>query len=224
MKGKNLGKLKSVENFKSEIEETKTLIFALETQVVATKQLLSFTKAKTSPDYHKFKKHLEVSEDQIKKLYELGYVALFANFECFQCELLKDLFKKYPTSFRSEKTIRFEDIKDFENIKEIKDYFVDSLAIDKSYDIEMWVKFLEQKFSIKVFKSKKELSNFRMLNSLRNIILHSGSRTNAKFRGEMRTFIKTPVPLGEVFKLDRMKYFQILHGYFVKLIANLERV
>lgn len=223
MKSKGLGKLKSVENFKNEIEETKTLIFALEIQVVATKELLTFINAKTSPDYHKFKKHLEVSEDQLKKLYELGYVALFANFECFQFELLKDLFKKYPSSFRSEKTIKFDDIKDFENIKEIKDYFVDSLAIDKSYEVETWVKFLEQKFSIKVFKTKKELIHFRGLNSLRNIILHSGSKTNSKFRGEMKTVIKTPVPLGETFKLDRKKYFQVLYSFFARLVVNLEK-
>jgi len=49
MKSKGLEKFKSVENFKSEIEETKTLIFALETQVMATKELLTFVDAKSEP-------------------------------------------------------------------------------------------------------------------------------------------------------------------------------
>jgi len=62
-----------------------------------------------------------------------------------------------------------------------------------------------------------------MLNSLRNIILHSGGKTNSKFRGEMKTLIRAPIPLGETFKTDRKKYFQILHSFFTKLVINLEK-
>ena len=215
--------LKSVQNFKTELEETHTLIHALEAQMEATKAVLEFTKAKEKTEYQKFKKYLEISERQMRKLYELGFIALFANFECFMFEMLKELFKKYPSSFSSEKIIKFEDIKDFKKIKDVKDYFIDSLAIEKSYDIETWINFLNQKFGIVVFKKKKDLLRFKALNSLRNIIMHSGGKTNSKFRKEMRGFIKSPVPIGKTINLDRQRYFSILYGTLGMLIGDIEK-
>lgn len=223
MKNKKLKDFKSLKNFKLEIEETSTLINALEAQVIATRQLMAFIKAESSPEYKQYKKYLEISDDQIKKTYELGFIALFANFECFMFEFLKELLNKYPSSFKSEKILKFDDIKDFEKISEIKEYLIDAYAIEKSYEIETWTNFLMQKFKIKVFKSAKDLSRFKALNSLRNIILHSGSRTNSKFRNEMRLFLKMPVPLGEKFSLDRREYFGVLFMTLTHLIANLEK-
>lgn len=223
MKNKNTKNLKSLENFKQQIEETYDLINTLEAQIIATNELLEFTGAKKSLDYPKFEKLLNVTDSQSKKLYELGFISFFANFECFMFEFLKDLFKKYPSSFHSEKTIKYDDIKDFENTKEIKDYFIDSLAIDKSYDIDTWNNFLSQKFGIKIFKKSKDLAFLKALNSLRNIILHSGSKTNSKFRNDMRSFIKSPVPIGQDFNLDRKKYFIILYRTLKKIIQDLEK-
>lgn len=222
MKKGQLKNLKSLQNFKSELEETHTLIHALETQIMATEQLLDFIKAKSSPDYEKFQKYLEINEKQTSKLFELGFVALFANFECFMFEILKELFKKYPTSFRSEKIVKYEDLKDFSNIAEIKEYFIDSVAIEKSYDIEAWAEFLLKRFHIKVFTSKKDLERIRALNALRNIILHSGGKTNSRFRKEMSPLLKSPVPIGKPFSLNRKKYFGTLYNRFSILIRNVE--
>ncbi len=215
--------LKSLENFKRELDETHTLIHALEAQMAAAEAVLEFTKAKESPEYEKFRKYLEISEGQMRKLYELGFIALFANFECFMFEILKDLFKRYPGSFAPEKIIKFEDIKHFKKVKDIKDYFIDSVAIEKSYDIESWTDFLHQKFGLNIFKSKKDLIKLKALNSIRNIILHSGSKTNSKFSKEMKGFINSPVPIGEKFNLDMKKYFGILYGTLINLITNFEK-
>jgi hypothetical protein len=223
MRLKNKCRFDSLKNFKDEIDATNTLIQALEIQIEATRELLKFTKAESKPEYTKYKNLLEVSEKQIEKLYELGFVAFFANFECFMFEFLKELFRKYPSSFKSEKIVRFEDIKGFENVSDIKDYFIDSYAIEKSYDIETWTNFLAQKFDIKIFKNKKDLQRFKALNSLRNLILHSGSKTNSKFRNEMKIFIKSSVPLGRSFNLDRKKYFAILYAMLKLMIITIER-
>jgi len=223
MKKKNLQNLRSLNNLEHEVEETYLLIQALETQAFTTKEFLELIKAKDRPGYKEFKKFLEISDKQINKLNELGFIALFANFECFVFELLKDLFKKYPTSFKSEKIAKFEDIKDFKNIKEVKDFFIDSLAIEKSYDIERWANLLLQKFGIAIFKKKKELSLLLALNSLRNIIMHSGSKTTSKFRKEMKSFIKVPVPIGKPFKPDMKKYFTTLYNILRTLIKNIKK-
>jgi hypothetical protein len=218
----NLKTFSSIKNFKLGLEETHLLIHALEAQMGAAEAVLEFTKAKENPEYTKFKKYLEISEKQLTKFYELGFIGLFANFECFMFELTKELFKKYPSALESEKIIKFEDIKHYKEVKDIKDYFIDSVAIEKSYDIDVWSNFLNNKFKIKVFKNKKEFKRIKALNSLRNIMLHSGSKTNAKFSKEMKDFIKTPVPIGKDLGLDRKKYFGVLYTTFSTLVSTLE--
>jgi len=220
---KNLANFKSVKNFGKEILDTYTLVNAFNAQAVTTSEFLTFTKAKDKPDYQKFKHLLEIDSKQTEKLYELGFIALFANFECFMFEFLKELFKKYPTSFKSEKIIKFEDIKDFKDVIDIKDYFIDSFAIEKSYEIDTWKIFLSQKFGIKIFANKKDFERLKLLNFLRNLILHSGSKTNSKFRNDLKPFLKSPVPLGERFSLSREKYFGRLYVILKLLITNLEK-
>ena len=199
------------------------MIHAIEAQIVATREFMSFTKAQESADWNKFKKLLEITDRQVEKIYELGFIAFFANFECFMFELLKELFIKYPAHFQSEKLIKFEDINKLSSVDDIKHYFIDTIAIEKSYDIETWNTFLSTKIGIKIFKSQKESNNLKALNSLRNLFLHSGAKTNSKFRREMKLLIKSYVPIGELVRLDRRKLFGGLYGLLRNVIENAEK-
>lgn len=224
MKNLNLKNLKSLSNLKMEVEETRLLVRALEAQIGATEQLLDFTKAKTRPDYKQFKKYLEINNKQISKLHELGFIALFANFECFMFEMLKELFRKYPSSFQSEKVLKFEDIKDFKKVTEVKNYLIDSVAIEKSQDIESWATFLSQRFGIEIFKTKKDLERMKLLNALRNITLHSGGKTNSRFRKQVSGILKSKIPIGKAHSLDMKKFFAGLYGELSGLIRDLEKM
>ncbi|HCR52689.1 TPA: hypothetical protein DIV48_03560 [Candidatus Kaiserbacteria bacterium] len=220
----NSKNLKSLINLKKEVQETYLLIHALEAQIGATEQLLDFTKAKTHPGYGQFKKYLEINDNQMVKLYELGFIALFANFECFMFEILKELFKKYPSSFQSERVLKFEDVKDFKKVLEVKNYFIDSIAIEKSQDIDTWATFLTQRFGIKIFKTKKDLERLKLLNALRNITLHSGGKTNSRFSKQVGGILKSKVPIGETHKLDMKKFFVRLYAELNNLVQNTERI
>lgn len=223
MKKKFLKNLKSIREFKQKINKTYIFIHGLESTIGATEAVLDFTKARSSPDYKKFKNLLEFDDSRKAYLFELGFIALFANFEFFMSDFLKELFLKYPSSFESEKMIRFEEIDDFKNITEIKRYFVDSVAIEKSYDIKSWLDYLDKKFGIKIFKTKKQLHGFLMLNALRNIFMHAGGKTNSKFRNEMKTFLKAKVSSGQEVSLDRKKYFEVLYYELNCIIKNLKK-
>ncbi|MDP3051923.1 MAG: hypothetical protein Q8N42_00250 [bacterium] len=224
MKKRQLKNLKSVQEFKKSIDKTHVFIHGLESNIAATEAVLDFTKAKSSPDYKKFKKFLEFDDTKKAYLFELGFIALFANFEFFMSNFLKELFLKFPSSLKSEKILRLEEINDFEDIKEIKEYLADLVAIEKSYDIKSWLDCLNKKFNIKVFKTKKHLQRFLMLNSLRNAYMHAGSITNSKFRNEMKVFLKSKVPLNQKIGLDRKKYFEILYFELNFIIKNFEKV
>lgn len=212
MKNQRLKNLKSIREFKKSIDKTHIFIHGVEYTILATEELLDFTKAKSSPDYKKFKKFLEFDDTRKSYLFEIGFIALFSNFEFFMSNFLKELFIKYPSSIKNEKTVCLDEINDFKNTKEIKEYFADLTAIEKSYSIKSWVDFLNKKFNIQVFKTKTQLKRFLMLNSLRNLYMHGGSVTNANFRKEMKNFLKTSVPLGYKINFDRRRYFEILYS------------
>lgn len=219
---KDLLKFRSIKNLKSTVEETHTLINALNSQIIATRQLINFTKMQSNPGYNKFKKYLEIDNEQIQKLFELGFIKLFADFECFMYEFLKDLFKKYPSSLQEDEPLTYKDIKHLKKIKDVKEYVIDSQAIKKSYDIETWSCLIFQKYGITVFGDNDELRRFKALSSLRNIFLHSGAKTNSKFQKEMKNFLNTPVPIGMNFSLNRIEYFEILYRTLKHLVLNIE--
>lgn len=220
----NLKDFQSLKNLKTSMEDTCEFIISMETQIIATKAFLDFTKAKERPEYQKFKKNLEIEDKQMIKLYELGFIALFANFECFMFEFLKDLFIKYPESFITEKIFKFDDIQHLEKIDEIKNFLVDMIAIDKSYELDKWLDFIFQKYEIKLFSDKKALTRFKALNALRNIMLHSGGKTNSKFSKDMKKFIQLPVPIGNTVGLDRKTYFLRLNKEIADLIKDMEQL
>lgn len=224
MKRKILKNLKSVREFKQKINKTHIFIYGLEATIGATEAVLDFTKARSSPDYKKFKKFLEFDDSRKAYLFELGFIALFAIFESFMPNFLKELFLKFPSSLKNEKILRLEEIDDFKNIKEIKEYLADLVAIEKSYDVKNWSDCLNKKFNIKIFKTKKHLRRFLMLNSLRNLYMHAGGITNSKFRNEMKVFLKSKVPLNQKVDLDRRKYFEILYFELNFIIKNLEKI
>jgi len=221
MKKPHLKSFKPVQEFKENIDKTHVFIHGLESTIAATEVVLDFTKARNSPDYGKYKHLLEFDDIKISYLYELGFISLFSNFEFFMFDFLKKLFLKYPTSINNEKNICLEEIVDFKNVKDVKEYFADIIAIEKSYDIKSWVDFLGKKFNIKVFKTKKQLQRFLMLNALRNLYMHSGGITNAKFRREMKSFIKIRVPLGQKLGFDRRRYFEILYHELCCIVMEL---
>lgn len=222
MKKCNLRELKSIKEFKDSIDRTHVFIHSLESTIVATEAFLDFTKAKADPNYKKFEKFFEFDEAKKSYLFELGFIALFANFEFFMYSLLREIFLKYPGSYKSERILCFEEISDFKKVKEIEEYFVDIFAVEKSYDIKTWSSFLENKFNIKFFKDEKHFKRFSALNSMRNPYMHSGGVTNSKFRKEMKSFLKTKVPLGEKLGFNRREYFEILYRE-LNLIINIAK-
>ena len=224
MKKKQFKNLKSVQEFKKNIGKTHVFIHGLRSNIATTEATLDFTKAKNSPDYKKFKELLEFDDTKKSYLFEIGFIVLFSNFEFFMVNILKELFKKYSGSIKNEKIFCLDEINDFKDVKEIREYIIDLTAVEKSYDIKSWLDYLGRKFGIKIFKTKKHLDRFLMLNSLRNLYMHAGGITNSKFRRETKIFLKGTVPLNKEVGLDRRKYFEILYSELTFLIKNLEKL
>ena len=151
--------LNSIENFKKNIKKTYQFFISLDANIFATKEVFKKFKVRKRSEFKKYTNIIELlkfNKARLSYLHELGFIALFSNFEFFMYDLLRDLFKKYPKSFKTEKIFNYEEISEFKNIKEIKEYIVDSLAIEKAYDIKSWCEFINRNFKITIFKTKKQ--------------------------------------------------------------------
>ena len=98
----------------------------------------------------------------------------------FPCSLiLKELYSKQPKAIPSDKTVKAEDILQFKNYKSVKDYLIDAISIENSYDIETWNNTSQKLFNIKPI-SEEIMVRLMIMNSMRNMFLHSGGHWNSK--------------------------------------------
>jgi len=79
----------------------------------------------------------------------------------------------------TEKTIKAEDILQFKNYNSVRDFLIDSIAIEYSYDLELWNNTTERLFNLKPIPAEVK-GKLMILNSMRNLFLHSGGHWNSK--------------------------------------------
>lgn len=123
---------------------------------------------------------LDFTEEKENDIYELGFIRVFAVFESFMYDLLIEIYKKYPNSIPYERKIEVSEIINFNSKKSVIDFVIDQIAVENSYDVNIWEKTLNKSFNIYPFKDQEEKKNFMVLNVIRNMVLHSGRKMNSK--------------------------------------------
>lgn len=124
-------------------------------------------------------KFVMFDDAHFEKIFELGFIGLFANFEHFMYEFLKELYTKQPKAIPPDKTIRAEDLLQFNTYKSVKEYLIDTIAIENSYEIETWNNTSQKLFNIKPVSDDIKVK-LMIMNSMRNMFLHSGGHWNSK--------------------------------------------
>lgn len=216
----------SVTNFRRSIDKTNRLINSIIGNITAVEALLNYlSKSDKKVLDHPIPKSLKLEKEDTEYIYELGFIALFANFEAFAHQIIRDLIHKYPKCLiESDKTIKVGDIFSMGSGRKMKEYIIDEIAIENSGQIELWSKYLEGRFNIKVMPNEKFCEQLCILNELRNIFVHSGGVTTTLFIAKMRKYFKSSIPLNQrVDFIDRKKYFQILYGFLVGLHLNISK-
>jgi hypothetical protein len=152
-------------------------------------------------------------EAHFEKIFELGFIGLFANFEHFMYEFLRELYTKQPKAIPLEKTIKAEDLLQFRNYKSVKDYLIDTIAIENSYDLDTWNNTTQKLFNIKPISDDIKV-RLMIMNSMRNMFLHSGGHWNSKIYKDLKKIEKAINSLDktivatskkEVFKTSKSK-------------------
>lgn len=225
-------KYSSIIQFKKEIEYTENLISGLIITINSLKgisEIRSFTKLKNSLEDHK--KYVKFDRERIESIYELGYIRLFASFECFMYEFLKELYIKFPNALPKDRKIEIEYILEWPTKNSIKDFIIDHISIQNSYDFPSWEKTLEKSFNIKVFEDDVESDGFFYFNLYRNMLAHSGGKINSKVAIDfakklgLTKSLPSKIKKNETTKIELKndKFFEVLIKLFNKLIINIER-
>lgn len=220
-----VAKLPSVTNFKKSIDKTNRLISSIIGNIAATEAFLDIiSKSDKSVLDHPIPKSLKLEKEDEEYIYELGFIALFANYEAFAHQLIKELLRKYPKCLTgSDKTIKVGEIFSTGSVRIIKEHIIDNIAIEKSAQIEVWSKYLEDRFNIKAMPSKKFYERLCILNELRNIFVHSGGFTTTIFITKMKKYFKADILLNQRVGFERKKYFRILYSLLSELHSNISK-
>lgn len=225
-------KYKSIEDYKKETQKIRDLIGGLITIVKVFEKLPEFpqlkSKAKAFEKIMDDYPQLKFDKEKIDNIYELGFIRLFASFEAFMYEYLKELYIRYPDSLPTDRKIQVSDILDWKTKKSVNDFIVDHIAIENSYDLKTWERTLKGSFGIEVFENKEEEKVFNSLNLCRNMIAHSGGKTNSKIVRDFKKIFKdSDEPKGkfEIEKWDIFdkKLFHNLIGITENIVSRLEK-
>lgn len=193
--------------------------------IATSKSTIEYLDRKLSVDrrpYEKFRKLIEFDNKKENYVLELAFISQYANFENFMFSLTKELLLRYPSSLKTEKTLKFEDVCSCKNISEVKRYFANVVAIEKSYDLNTWSQFLDDIFGIKVFADKKEKMFLTLLNIIRNSILHGGKKANSKTVNDFNKYLKVKVKIGEKIEFDK-RYYEMIFILSKKIISNIQK-
>tara|TARA_R110002049_G_scaffold292211_2_gene476532 strand:- start:760 stop:1197 length:438 start_codon:yes stop_codon:yes gene_type:complete len=87
----------------------------------------------------------------------------------------------FPESIPDNRKISVESILLWNNTKSVKEYVIDSVAIDNSYTLEIWKKTLKTPFGIEFMRAPKNIERLEFFDLVRNLTLHSDGRVNSKF-------------------------------------------
>lgn len=189
--------MKSLEVFEENIKSTD--LFTARIHAIST-----YLKPRKPEEYPKkippeVIKFVSFDETHFEKIFESGFIGLFANFEYFMYEFLRELYSKYPKAIPTEKTIKAEDVLQFKNYKSVRKFLIDSIAIENSYDLETWNNTSQRLFNIKPISDDVKV-RLTIMNSMRNLFLHSGGHWNSKAFKDSRKIEKALNPMTDAGK------------------------
>lgn len=179
--------MKSIEVFEENIKATDLFTARIHAISTFVKQKPEELPKTLPPEIIKF---VSFDESHFDKIFETGFIGQFANFEYFMYEFLKELYKKHPKAIPSDKTVKAEDVLQFNSYKSIRDFLIDAIAIENSYDLEVWNNTVQKLFNIKPISDEVKV-RLMIMNSMRNLFLHSGGHWNSKALKDSRKIEKT---------------------------------
>lgn len=115
-------------------------------------------------------------------LSEMSLVYLISYQEAFIQEYFKEILISQRELLKSEKTLTFKEICDFNSIDSLIEHMAQK-EVDKNLDdgIDEFEKYIDKRFGLPVEKEFLEWKTVREASYRRNIIVHNRGRTNEKY-------------------------------------------
>ncbi len=183
-------KFTSIDNLLKEINKTQKMISGILVVIEMYKTIIDPNNdLKDDERVKQFAEYLDFSEERIEAIYELGFIRLFAAFESFMYDYLKELYLLYPNSLPSDRKIDIGSLWSLHTQADVREFIVDQIAIEHSYEINVWENTLKNTFGIETFKDKDQKKGLLTLNLYRNMSMHAGGKFNSKTFRDIRKIV-----------------------------------
>jgi hypothetical protein len=226
----NKSEYQSILDFRNESKRIIELISFLHVVILVFNKTIVNGNSKKYNEMLKKYPFLEYKGEKIDNIYELGFIRLFASFEAFMYEFIKELYSNHPKSLPTDKKIQISDVLRWDIGGSLHDFIIDHIAVENSYDLPTWEKNLKNTFGIDIYEDEEEKKAMEVLNMCRNMLIHSGGKINSKMaRDYIKIFSKDMDP-SEVFnfKVEKwdifdIKMFMSLLNVTMRIIDRLEK-
>lgn len=118
--------------------------------------------------------------DYKKILFRMSFIYLISIFDSAIIDLVRELYKKdYRVLIKSNKNLNYEQILNFENINDLKEYILEKELLEFSYkSIKDQIKYISQEFKLEIILTTEQLSNLIEIRETRNILVHNNGKVN----------------------------------------------
>lgn len=220
MKMKTFAKLKAVKTLETNIKSTKELMVSIHSNIVGMNYFVDKSEERAEKP-SEMEKIIKKSMVEMSEVYKMGFVAMYANWEYFMFDVLKEIISNNPKCLDSEKVVKIDEIENISSMKELYSYIADKFAVQYSYTIDDFCKFLSESIKLEILSSD-EKDFLEMMGLVRNAFLHSGSKVNSLFSMKMGKMLKTKVPINDDIDFNTERLFGNLELGLLNFIKRIK--
>lgn len=221
MKISTFASLKAVTSLETNVKSTEELMTSIHANIIGMNYFVKKSQNK-SENRVKMEKTIQKSMEGIPVVFKMGFIAMYANWEYFMFDALKEIISNYPKCLNSENSIKIHEIEGVSSIDELNMYISDKFATEYSYTIDAFCGFLSKKVRLKVLLSEeKEL--LEMMGLIRNAYLHSGSKVNSIFSKKMGKILEIKVPINDDIDINPEKLFRNLNDGILNFVKRIKK-
>jgi hypothetical protein len=217
---KTFAKLKAVKTLETNIKSTKELMVSIHSNIVGMNYFVDKSEERAEKP-SEMEKIIKKSMVEMSEVYKMGFVAMYANWEYFMFDVLKEIISNNPKCLDSEKVVKIDEIENISSMKELYSYIADKFAVQYSYTIDDFCKFLSESIKLEILSSD-EKDFLEMMGLVRNAFLHSGSKVNSLFSMKMGKMLKTKVPINDDIDFNTERLFGNLELGLLNFIKRIK--
>jgi len=154
---------------------------------------------KTAPEAATYIEQLINKPDHRNFLYKTSFISLISSVEWFFSQILHTLYSNFPEkALLDKKMISFDDLKDFDNIKDAEQFLIDEKIENILRDkVENWFELLSRELNLNMGYLASTKKNITEIFQRRNLIIHNGGIVNSIYLSRIDPSLKNELSIND---------------------------